>query len=369
MRGPVRACAAPAGRTDASGSSRGSSADGDAETVDLQGRAALRANPDPGAAPGAPAHAGGAAAAAAEDPTVIVSRAPRPAFGRAFAAGGAKGGPRRLGAAPALRDKAARRHTGMNGDGAWRCLSDGTAAAQHKQDMGVLAEASGAFRPAWRDATGCALRAAPQTRQGLARSVLQSHRLSALLSATSILSTPPALASTRACASFRSARTPSPCSLIACRPDAGLGGGAARIAVRPPGLRLAPTAEADETGGSAGGGSAGGASRGSATPSRSASPPDAPSGSISARVAPHPGNGACAAAAGLEAGAEAGRKRKADAAAAPRSPTAADAAAAGATGCKRRQSPEAQVLPDAKHSVRCLLAIACARVRQWPLPA
>ncbi len=109
--GWVSLCAVPAGRTDLSGSSRGSSADGDAETVDLQGRAALRANPNPGTTPGAPVHPGGAvaAAAAAEDPTVIVSRAPRPAFGRAFAAAGAKGGPRRLGAAPALRDKAARR--------------------------------------------------------------------------------------------------------------------------------------------------------------------------------------------------------------------------------------------------------------------
>jgi hypothetical protein len=156
-----------------------------------------------------------------------------------------------------------------------------------------------------------------------------------------------------------------PAASLHAAPDAGLGGGAARIAVRPPGLRLAPTAEADETGGSAGG-----ASRGSATPSRSASPPDAPSGGAPERAPSHPGDGACgsggracAAAAGLEAGAEAGRKRKADAAAVLRSPAAVASAAPGAAGCKRRQSPEAQVRPGARPCAAQRALLTCHRLR------
>lgn len=97
-----------AGRTDASGSSRGSSADGDAETVNLRGSRAETVNlrglgaetvnlRGPGAGPAPASGAAGHEAAPADDPTVIVSRAPRPAFGRAFASS-ARSGPRRLGA-------------------------------------------------------------------------------------------------------------------------------------------------------------------------------------------------------------------------------------------------------------------------------
>lgn len=163
---------------------------------------------------------------------------------------------------------------------------------------------------------------------------------------------------------------------------AGLGGGAARIAVRPPGLRLAPTAEADETGSSTGGST----ERGTPTlPPSGASPPEAPAAHASGETFPDPNpgtgagpaiNGACAdsrrtAAARMEnpvntyPGTGAGparegeRKRKADKPVAPCSPAAAALVAAGASGCKRRQSPEAEV------PFQCLCSLFdCLRIQR-----
>ncbi|KAK9842292.1 hypothetical protein WJX81_004955 [Elliptochloris bilobata] len=137
--GPGRTATPATGRTDASGSSRGSSADGDAETVNLQG-AVPQPNPPPDAAA---ADAAAGVAAALDDPTVIVSRAPRPAFGRAFTSG-PLGGPRRLGL----------------GGGAARIAVEGE--RKRKADLPVAPRSPGAAAAVAAGASGAKRRSSPE---------------------------------------------------------------------------------------------------------------------------------------------------------------------------------------------------------------
>lgn len=91
-------CAGRAGRTDVSSSSTsGSSANGEAETLNLK----LRASSAKMAAAG-PSTASGATVqlhASHEEPTVVVNRTARPGIGRSAFSGGLRAGPRRTGGA------------------------------------------------------------------------------------------------------------------------------------------------------------------------------------------------------------------------------------------------------------------------------
>ena len=275
--------------------------------MNLRG-AAVRPSADP-----APASAGvGLEVAQADDPTVIVSRAPRLAFGRAFASS-TRSGPRRLGA-QVLQCCLI------------RCLAQADTSARQTRVCTTSARRCSLLVAVWS--------------HGSARALAHCKCI-----------VPPAWL-----------QLPSDV-LLARGTAAGLGGAAARVALRPPGLRLAPTAEADETGGSAEGS---GGSMGGFVPSRtpdSALPAEAPATRACGEAGPNPamarsglGPAPAAGSARGDGKAEGERKRKADLPMLPRSPAAAAALAAGASGAKRRSSPvpEVRLRPQTTHGCCCL---------------